>query len=302
MVKSLNLASIDLNLLVALEALLEYRNVTHAGHHVGRSQPGMSRALATLRSIFNDELLVRASTGYVLTPRGQGLAKRLPAAMNNIRDMMTEGNLPKMEWGPKTIVAMPDHQTLVLLPHLLQRAPHLEIAPHSLFSGLLEGLEQGDFDLAVGQISSAPPGYLRRSLYTDQLVYLLRHGHPALAQDWTVESLKALRHAGTNSDLPIRDGRIYDELPYVDLPDQNPTRFSHVLTAAMVAATSDLALAVPRRAAARISEMLPLTAVDPPMEHKPYELMLIWHERCHRDPRHQWLRSEFVAAAAAGAT
>ncbi len=58
----INLASVDLNLLVALEALLEQRNVTYAGQRVGLSQPAMSRALARLRGVFNDDLLVRTST------------------------------------------------------------------------------------------------------------------------------------------------------------------------------------------------------------------------------------------------
>ncbi|MBX5230687.1 LysR family transcriptional regulator [Rhizobium sp. NLR9b] len=298
----MNLASIDLNLLVALEALLEHRNVTYAGQHVGRSQPAMSRALARLRDIFNDEILVRGSAGYVITPRGQRLAELLPAALNNIKTMVIESNLPATKWGPQTVVAMPDHQTLVLLPRLLQRAPHLEIIPHSLCDDVLGGLEKGDIDLAVGQIVTAPTGYLRRILYTDQLMYLLRHDHPALAQEWTIENLMALRHTATRSDCLMQGGQIYDELPDLELPDKHPRRFSHVLTAAMVAAATDCALLVPRRAAIQISAMLPLTAVAPPAESKPYEVTLIWHERCHRDPKHKWLRTEFAEAAAAGAT
>ena len=73
---AMNLASVDLNLLVALEALLEHRNVTHAAQHVGQSQPAMSRALARLRGMFNDDLLVRTSTGLAPTPRGERLAVR----------------------------------------------------------------------------------------------------------------------------------------------------------------------------------------------------------------------------------
>ncbi len=62
------LASIDLNMLSALEALLEHRNVTHAARHLGLSQPSISRALTRLRGIFNDDLLVRGSRGMIPTP------------------------------------------------------------------------------------------------------------------------------------------------------------------------------------------------------------------------------------------
>jgi DNA-binding transcriptional LysR family regulator len=68
-----NLASLDLNLLVALRALLEERNVTRAGLRVGLSQPAMSAALARLRRHFGDELLVRNGNRYELTPLGTAL-------------------------------------------------------------------------------------------------------------------------------------------------------------------------------------------------------------------------------------
>ncbi|MBM2716221.1 LysR family transcriptional regulator [Mesorhizobium caraganae] len=294
----MNLASIDLNLLVALEALLECRNVTHAGHYVGKSQPAMSRALAMLRGIFNDDLLVRASRGFVLTSQGERVAQMLPSVLNTIRKMVS---LPTRGRRSKATVAMPDHQTLVLLPRLMQRAPQLEIVSQSLFKGTLQALEEGDIDLAVGQIAAAPLGYLRRSLYTDHFVCLLRHDHPALARERTMESFLALRHAAISSNSGSQVGPIHDELPELGSPDRNPMRFSNVLTAAMVAATSDLALVVPRRAAMRFSAMLPLTAIDLPMETKPYEIVLIWHERWHRDLEHKWLRGEIAAALTAGA-
>ncbi|AID34506.1 MULTISPECIES: LysR family transcriptional regulator [Mesorhizobium] len=297
---NLNLASIDLNLLVALEALLEARNVTHAGWRVGKSQPAMSRALAMLRDIFNDELLVRGSRGFVLTSQGERLALMLPSALNAIRKILVDSSVPTGEWRSKATIAVPDHQTLILLPRLMQRAPDLEIVFHSLFKGTLRALEDGDIDLAIGQIAAAPPGYLRRRLYTDHFVCLLRHDHPSLAQERTIESVMALRHAAISSDSGSQVGQIYDVMPELGLPDRR-MRFSNVLTAAMVAATSDMALVVPHRAAMRFSAMLPLRAVDLPIKMEPYEVALIWHERCHRDPEHKWLRGEIAAALTAGA-
>ncbi|MER8377533.1 LysR family transcriptional regulator [Mesorhizobium sp. M0488] len=298
--RDLNLASIDLNLLVALEALLETRNVTHAGLRVGKSQPAMSRALAMLRGIFNDDLLVRVSRGFVLTSQGERLALMLPSALNAIRKMVMDSSVNTGERLSKATIAVPDHQTLLLLPRLMQRAPHLEIASHSLFKGTLQALEEGDIDLAVGQIAAALPGYLRRSLYTDHFVCLLRHDHPALAQERTIESVMALRHAAISSESGSQLGQIYDALPELGSPDRR-IRFSNVLTAATVAATSDMALVVPHRAAMRFSAMLPLTAVDLPIKMEPYEVALIWHERWHRDPEHKWLRGEIAAALTKGA-
>ena len=72
-----NLASVDLNLLVALQALLDEQNVTRAAAKVGLSQPAMSRALGRLRDLFSDQLLVRTSKGMSPTPRGAALAEPL---------------------------------------------------------------------------------------------------------------------------------------------------------------------------------------------------------------------------------
>ncbi|MBB4233372.1 LysR family transcriptional regulator [Rhizobium mongolense] len=295
-----NLASVDLNLLVDLEALLRYRNITHAAQHVGRSQPAMSRALSRLRGMFNDDLLVRGSGGLVPTLMAERLAKMLPSVLDAIRQTVN-CSVASMEWRWKVTMAMPDHQALVLLPRLLprlrERAPHLDMVTDPVLAGALRRLEQGEIDLAIGQIGAAPPGYLRRKLYADRFTCLMRHDHPVLEQEWTIGTFAALRHVAVASESNDRFHQIYDVLGESGVPNCDPIVVSNVLTAAVVIAATDLVLIVPNRIAAQIAAMLPLALVDPPMEPKPYEVALIWHERCHRDPGHRWLRREITAAA-----
>jgi len=81
----MNLRSIDLNLLVALDALLTVRHVTKASERVGLSQPAMSNALSRLRGMFDDELLVRTATGMKATPRASGRAVAPIAAAGRTR-------------------------------------------------------------------------------------------------------------------------------------------------------------------------------------------------------------------------
>ncbi|MCW1750273.1 LysR family transcriptional regulator [Rhizobium sp. 1AS12] len=298
-----NLASMDLNLLVALDALMEHRNVTRAAQNIGQSQPATSRALSKLRAVFNDDLLVRSSTGLVPTPRGERFARMLRPALHEIREIVASQSSAQKEWPSKAVLAMPDHQALVLLPRLLpqlrERAPQLDIVTDPFLAGALRRLERGEIDLAVGQIGTSPPGYLRRSLYTDRFVCLLRYDHPALAQEWTLESCAALRHAAIASNCEDGFGQIYDQLDALDVPNRDPLLVSSVLTAAVVIAATDLVLILPHRIATRIAAILSLAIVDPPMELKPYEVALIWHERCHRDPDHAWLRREIAVAAKA---
>src|SRR3984957_19036048 len=113
--REVNLASIDLNLLVALEALLSERQVTLAAGRVGLSQPAMSRALGRLRELFNDDLLVRSSTGLVLTRPAEDLAVELPRAMAGLRALIGSVEAGRETTRTTLTVAMPDHQSLVLL-------------------------------------------------------------------------------------------------------------------------------------------------------------------------------------------
>ncbi|SEI21313.1 transcriptional regulator, LysR family [Rhizobium tibeticum] len=300
-----NLASIDLNLLVDLGALLQYRNITHAAQHVGRSQPAMSRALSRLRGMFNDDLLVRGSRGLVPTLMAERLAEKLPSVLDAIRQTVNCSVAPR-EWRWKVTMAIPDHQALVLLPRLLPRlregAPHLDMVNDAVLANALRRLEQGEIDLAVGQIGAAPPGYLRRRLYADRFSCLIRRDHPVLEQEWTLESFAALRHVAIASEPNDRFHQVYDGLTELSVADCDPIVVSNVLTAAVIIAATDLVLVVPSRVAIRIASMLPLAVVEPPLELSPYEVALIWHERCHRDREHGWLRREITAAARTAAS
>ena len=117
-----NLASMDLNLLVALEALLAEASVTRAAARVGLSQPAMSNALARLRRQFGDPLLVRAARGMALTERAQALREPLAGAITSVREVLS----PSRSFTPREsdrifAIAATDYAEVVLLPALLTR-------------------------------------------------------------------------------------------------------------------------------------------------------------------------------------
>src|SRR5271166_6037708 len=82
--QDMHLASLDLNLIVALDALLTERSVTKAADSIGITQSAMSHALARLRSVTGDELLVRSAGGMVPTPRALALAPRIRHALGEV--------------------------------------------------------------------------------------------------------------------------------------------------------------------------------------------------------------------------
>ncbi|WIW50432.1 LysR family transcriptional regulator (plasmid) [Bradyrhizobium sp. 62B] len=294
------LSRINLNLLTNLAALLEHRNVTYAASSIGISQPAMSRALAQLRRVFNDDLLVRGANGLVRTAKGEDLAKLLPGTLKVIHELLSVDRLVSIERRVETRMILPDHQSLVLLPPLLRRvreeAPDLDLFTDPLPQCALDQLEHGQTDLAIGQIGEAPRGYYRRRLYTDRFACLLRSDHPALAWEWTFESFSSLRHVAVGSDCMDGFGRVHDEVARLDLGSR-PILVSNLLTAGLTAVQADCALIVPRRAAVRLAHMFPLSVKEVPAELASYEVFLIWHERSNRDPRHKWLRETIAAVA-----
>src|SRR5689334_14098640 len=130
-------ASIDLNLLAALDALLAERNVTRAGRRLGLSQPAMSEALARLRRHFGDELLVRVGNRYELTPLAVGLVDRVQAAVAGVERVFSAA--PEFDPADSTrefTLLVSDYATSVLGPPLAaafaRSAPHarLRLCPH----------------------------------------------------------------------------------------------------------------------------------------------------------------------------
>src|SRR5271157_3180082 len=119
--REVNLAGLDLNLLPALEALLRRRNVTRAAAEVGLSQPAMSRALARLREIFGDPLLVRAGGGLAPTPAAEALAPKVVAALESLRGLFRPPAVDPAGLKRTFRLAAADAQTILIAPRLVAR-------------------------------------------------------------------------------------------------------------------------------------------------------------------------------------
>src|SRR5687768_5388712 len=124
----MDLHGIDLNLLVAFDALMAERNVTRAGARVGRTQPAMSAALSRLRSLLQDELFVRGPAGLQPTPRALDLADPLGRALAQIQRTLdfTQAFDPRASAAAFNL-GLSEHPTFVLLPRLVERLR--EVAP-----------------------------------------------------------------------------------------------------------------------------------------------------------------------------
>ncbi|MCG7506897.1 LysR family transcriptional regulator [Mesorhizobium retamae] len=295
-----DLRRIDLNLLVALEALLEEKNVTRAAQRLNMSQPAASRALARLRALFSDALLVDAPGGYILSARAEEMRPQLATLLAGVGDMLKANAFDPATATGRIRLLMPDLQAAVLAPHLLARltreAPLLDLDIAALGATGFEALEHGGADAMVALIDDAPAGIQRRRLYDEELVTLMRAQHPALGRKLTLERFLALEHIVV-SVTGLGPAPVDTALARMGQTRRVKLRVPNFFAAAEIAARSDLVMTLPSSLAQAAVTLGRFVAMPPPLDLGLFTMSLAWHARQQDAPRHIWLRRTIVAAA-----
>jgi DNA-binding transcriptional LysR family regulator len=299
-----DLARVDLNLLVVLDALLDTGSVTTAARRLGLSQPAASRALARLRALLGDRLLVRGPGGRLIaTPRADGLREPLARALAAVRGVLAAAPFePATARGRLRVTAL-ELEVLATVPALLARleraAPGLDVEVRRGWGEPFRDLAEGRLDLVIGVVPDAPAGLRRQRLIEDSLVCLVRAGHPAVAAGLDLHRFLALRHVlVTTTGEGI--GPVDAALAGRGLARRIVLRLPYFLVAPPVVARSDLIVTLPRRLARLAAASLPVVALEPPLPLPSFAIDQLWHERRQDDPAHAWLRREVAAAAREG--
>ncbi|WP_379073186.1 LysR family transcriptional regulator [Mesorhizobium sp. UC22_110] len=295
-----DLRRIDLNLLVALEALLEERNVTRAAQRLGMSQPAASRALGRLRALFSDALLVDGAGGYMLSARAEELRPHLRRILAGIGDMLEASAFNPATATGRIRLLMPDLQAAVLAPHLLARlareAPSLDLEVAAPGTDGFAALEHGGADAMVALIDNAPAGIQRRRLYDEELVTLMRTQHPALARKLTLERFLTLEHIVV-SVTGSGPAPVDEALARMGQTRRVKLRVPNFFAAVEIAARSDLVMTLPSSLARAAATIGRFAALPPPLDLGVFTMSLAWHARQQDASRHVWLRRAIVAAA-----
>jgi DNA-binding transcriptional LysR family regulator len=303
MMQKLNDTEGDLALLPALRLLLEERNVTRAAERAGMSQPSMSRALARLRRLFGDEILVRGPGGSTPTARALALADELPAVLDELARLIRPPEFKPASAAQRFTIMTVDYVSMVLLPAVLGRlrreAPGIELDIRNVGAAdAPEALAAGGIDLVIGVGSDigGSRGLYRQRLFADGYACLLPRRLTRKGRALTLDAYLALPHA-----LVTITGRgagpVDAALERVGRSRRIALRVQPFLAAPWMIADSDLAVTLPRRLAERVSGHLGLAISDVPLELGTFTISQIWHARRHRDPAHAWLR-EIIASEA----
>src|SRR5947209_10386940 len=185
-IQCMNLNSLDLNLLVALDALLREANVSRAAMRIGLSQPAASHALQRLRDLIGDPLLVRNGARMELTPRAQALRGPLAQALDQVRSLFIPDEFDAGRSERQFRLMMPDLAVELLMPPLMAKitkdAPNVRIdVPPWRGPAIFTAEFARTIDLVIS-IGNAFSGFHRQRLYTDSDALAVRRGHPAAAR------------------------------------------------------------------------------------------------------------------------
>lgn len=283
----------DLNLLKALDALLDERSVTRAAVRLSLTQPAVSGMLTRLRECFNDPLFVRAQRGIVPTLRALELASPVKQLLADAEKLLQPRVFDPATTGMSLTVAATDYALrAVVVPFmavLRKEAPGMRVAVVPVNSEQLAAqCERGEVDLALITPESTPADLHARALFDETYLCIMREDHP-LAGDapLSLDAFCAQDHALVSYDGGQFSGVTDAALAAIGRQRRVTLSVCSFLVLPEILRVSDLISVVPSRLARHAAG---IKTMSPPLHIPGFTKSVAWHERTHRDPAHLWLR------------
>lgn len=297
-------SKIDINLLVALQVMLEERNVSRAAERLFVTQSAMSKTLGRLRELFDDPLFTRTPHGMVPTPRAENLQTDLACLLQGVQGLVSVRDFEPHRYEGEFVIAIAEYIGFALLPALMEElqreAPKLRIKVLSRIEHQLEELEAGSLDFAVhmqrnhygADFSVLPMGGLPPIL-------LARQGHPLKGEKITWEEVTRWPHVGLF--IPdLEDLAFFSRLKSFFAQYENQItevlETSHLFTAIEVVKRTDCIMTAPPFLAnnAQLRTGI-ITLPLPEGSDMDINYMLVSHKRTENSAPHQWLQSKIMA-------
>jgi DNA-binding transcriptional LysR family regulator len=293
--RAMDLASLDLNLLIALDALVSEAHVGRAALRIGLSQPATSHALQRLRTLFRDPLLVRVGARMELTPRALALRTPLAQALQRVREIFVTESFDPATSRRRFTLMMPDLVADVILPPLMARiaaeAPsvRLDLAPWSSPAALTPELERS-LHIVLACTADAFPGFHRQRLYADADMLAVRRDHELGNRLRKLPAFLEARHVAVIGQ-GRREDMIDEWLHKEGVERRIALSVPSYLQALRIAARSDLVAFVPSRLIASFGDEHSLLIVRPPLDPGIDQQYLFYPTRAQVDPASIWLRT-----------
>lgn len=293
----MNIHRINLNLLIALDALLTERHVSRAAQKIFITQPAMSNSLLQLRELFNDELLVRSGKNMLPTPLALEILPKIKQIMQQIEETFTtRRNFDPATSERKFRIAMSDYMEFILLPliseKLIKYAPNISLK--IIHANMLDNANifvDRNIDLGIGVVTFPTSSFINAEvLFKEEAICAASAGHPAMKK-LTLKAYKNAKHLAIayqdDPVLALTDAALKEIGSMRNISLAIP----HMLSAMHVLAKTPLLATVPKRMALSLQKQLNLVVQKLPFSVPSVTISQIWHNRFDNDAGHQWLRT-----------
>jgi len=291
-----NLQKMDLNLLIALDVLLEERHVSRSANKLSLSQSATSRILARLRDMFDDPLLVRTSEGMVMTERANQLKPLVKKNLSGSEKLFVGDSFNPQTTTKHFCLRATSYVAQAYLPEVIRRisreAPNSKISIGNLSANDLSGANEQEVDLIIcGNGFDIPQNYKSRSLGNDRMMCIMNKDHPLAAQTLTLENYVAYSHC----QMALGVGNIATSVDYF-LTKLNKTRqvhlkLPHVMACLEMVGKSEYLHTNAANLAKKFLSTFNLTMKELPFEFPELSYAMYWHPIHQQNPAHVWLRN-----------
>jgi DNA-binding transcriptional LysR family regulator len=301
----MNIAKVDLNLLVYLDVLLREGSVTKAAVQLSITQPAMSNGLKRLRDLFNDPLLVRTSDGMTPTKR----ALELQPIIRDVLSKLETSIQPEVEFDPTTShrtfrIMTSDYAESTLLMRLIERlhteAPNITLDLITPSDVTFHDVEQGRVDMAINRFDDLPLSFHQKVVWYDQFSCVMAAKNPIIA-DFNLQSYLKSQHIWVSkTGFGVGVGIDPNEVQKLGWVDAELTKLGkkrdirvftrHYHAALQLAKTQNLIATLPSRAARIYADDPDIAITAPPFDIPPIALKMAWSALLHHDAGHIWLR------------
>jgi LysR family transcriptional regulator, transcriptional activator for leuABCD operon len=295
-----NLRSLDLNLLTVFEAIYELSTVSAAASRLALSQSATSHALSRLREVCGDDLFVRARQGLSPTPVAREMFPAIKQALDALRATLAEAS--GFDAGTS------QRRFRISIPHPIGPfyALHLRAAVTTTAPGvsltfnttsmpvdLEQNLRDGTIDIALDWLAAELDPFVNQKVFDDQLILLVRRGHPLIKTKATLDDLRRVEFVGPHRRRGIEHlPSALREFYKLGLPEA--VRVNELLEIPTVVVNTNLVGIFPSSMGALMQKQLGLKILPLPIDVPEVPIYMVWHETRRHDAAHRWLRGVVV--------
>lgn len=299
--RATHLRQVDLNLLIALQALLEERHITRAAQRCFLSQPAMSRAFERLQDMLGDQLLIRGGRKYERTVRGENLLRELQTLLPRLESMVRGEEFRPARTEERFRIALTDHASVVLMPSLARglrvEAPGVKVETSPWRPQAYEDVTAGRLDLVLCAETS-PAGLQTEVLFKLDFICVVGMKQKLRSRRLSLTQYLPLPHVLVET-WTGQQTLVDRTLAHLGVKRRVVLTVPFFVPAIFAVAYTDLIVTVPRTLAKIVGRIPGIRHVEPPKELAPFPYFMTWHPRLSSEPAHAWFREQIRHAARA---